>query len=46
MINKYFVPIRGHRTVFAKSEKEAYQSVEKDLEITHPNLNLKTYVIR
>tara|TARA_B100000965_G_scaffold404589_1_gene435829 strand:+ start:257 stop:397 length:141 start_codon:yes stop_codon:yes gene_type:complete len=46
MMNKYFVPIRGHRTVFAKSEKEAFKLVENDLGVTHPNLNLKTYVIR
>ena len=45
-MKQYFIPIRGHKKVFATSEKEAYQSVDKDLEITHPNLNLKTYVIR
>ena len=31
MIKKYFIPIRGHKTVFAKSEKEAYKIVDKDL---------------
>jgi hypothetical protein len=46
MIKKYFIPIRGHKTVFAKSEKEAYKIVDKDLETTHQNFNLKTYVIR
>ena len=47
MMNKYFVPIRGHKTVFAKSEKEAHEIVDKDLEtFTHPTYNLKTYVIR
>ena len=47
MINKYFIPIRGHTTVFAKSEKEAHEIVSKDLEeYTHQNYNLKTYVIR
>lgn len=46
-MNKYFVPIRGHKTVFAKSEKEAHEIVDKDLETyTHPTYNLKTYVIR
>ena len=37
----------GHKTVFAKSEKEAHKIVDKDLETyTHPTYNLKTYVIR
>lgn len=44
MINKYTVMIRGHKTLFAKSEKEAYKLVDKDLKTTHPNFNLKTYV--
>ena len=46
-MKKYFVPIRGHKTVFAQSEKDAYESVDKELDTyTHPNYNLKTYVIR
>ena len=45
-MKQYFIPIRGHKKVFAESEKEAYKAVDKDLKITHPNLNLKTYVIR
>lgn len=46
-MNKYFIPIRGHRTVFAESEEEAHKIVEKDLiKYTHPKYNLDTYVIR
>ena len=45
-MKQYFIPIRRHNKGFVESEKEACKSVDKDLEITHPNLHLKTYVIR
>ncbi len=45
-MKQYFIPIRGHKKIIAESEKKAYELVDKDLEITHPSLNLKTYVIR
>ena len=42
MIKKYTIVIRGHKTIFAQSEKKAYELIDKDLEAIHPNFNLKT----
>ena len=40
-MNKYTIMIEGHKTIFAKNEKEAFDFVDKQLnEINH--LNLKT----
>jgi hypothetical protein len=44
MIKQYTIMIRGHKTIFAESEKRAYELVDKDLEAIHPNFNLRTYV--
>ncbi len=40
-MDKYEVGFNGHKTVFATSFDHAKQSVEKDLKIIHPNLNVK-----
>ena len=41
-MNKYTVMIEGHKTIFAKNEKEAFDFVDKQLNDLHPTLNLKT----
>ena len=41
LMERYEVGFNGHKIVFAKSFDDAKQSVEKDLKIIHPNLNVK-----
>ena len=41
-MNKYTIMIEGHKTIFAKNEKEAFNFVDKQLNDLHSTFNLKT----
>jgi len=42
-MKKYTILIRGHKTVFAKDEKQATKLVDESIEHIHQNFNLKTH---
>ena len=42
-VKKYTVMLRGHITVFADSEKKAFEIADKQIEPLHPKYNLSTH---
>ena len=38
-MKKYTVGFKGYKSIFASSYDDAKKSVQKDLEMLHPNLN-------